>query len=217
MQSSINPSESVAIPLAPLVAAAHSPSFLQQEQSYSTATAQLRLLGYELSEVYAQHKAKLEQHELAQPTELDRKYAITAPQTWAMHFEDKTAQQPKGFVPVLGTSTLRAGGQFLLTSGQRAKLRGYGLTPTRVVECLSLDFYPATRCVRSLVLRSCLHVEEHKRKHVLAQVCINDFGAFMQASADLEQEAETVREEKASAEGKQTSKQLSAAIAAQYI
>lgn len=187
------------------------------EELYQVATAQLRRLGYDLKDVYAQHKAKLEEYECAQPTELDRKFVVTTPQTWVTHFEDKTADQPKGFVPTLGTSTIRAGGQFLLTKGQRAKLRGYGLTPTRVVEVMSLDFFPETRCVRTLVLRSCLHVEEHKRRHVLAQVTINDFGAFMQAALDLEHEAEEVREEQAGKDGRLTPKQISAAIAREYI
>lgn len=188
-----------------------------REETYRVATTILLKLGYDLTAIYAQHVRKLEEYDAQQPTELDRKFEVTTPKTWVTHFESKEAQEMKGFVPVLGTSTIRAGGQFLLTSGQRAKLRGYGLTPTRVVECLSLDFYPNTRCVRSLVLKSCLHVEEHKRKHILAQVTINDFGAFMQAAIDLEREAEEVKEEKAESEGKQTSKQITAAIAAQYI
>lgn len=124
--------------------------------------------------------------------------------------------QPKGFIPTLSTSTLRAGAQFLLSRGQRARLRAYGLTPSRVVECVSLDMFPGTRAVKAMVLKSCLHVAEHQRRHVLMQVTINDFGAFIQSAIELEHEADDASETKQRKEP--TAKQaVSLAIAAEYV
>jgi len=151
----------------------------EQETKYSAAVRLLVELDYDLSGLYAQHQKRLDDRERGTPTALDLKYALNVPTSWAAHFD--------GGVPYFGVSTLRVGGQLLLTSGQRKVLNDMaGLTPTRTITILDIDFYPGTTAVRTLTIGSNLHVPDHKRKHVLSKWTLTNFGEFMQLAHDAQ-------------------------------
>lgn len=161
---------------------------IDNEQKYSTAVRLLALLGYDLADIHRQHTTKLAEHESGQPTDLDLKYQLQVPKSWASHFEE---------VPYMSPSTIRVGAQLKLTSGQRKTLQSNresgGLTPTRTITILDIDCYPGTSAIRTLTLKSNIHVPEHKRRHVLTQWTITSFGDFMQRAYDADVEMNDVK------------------------
>jgi len=95
--------------------------------------------------------------------------------------------------PTLDCKLVR-GRSYGLTPGQRDILRDwYGLTPTRTIEVVNVELFdPAVyhhhNIVRSVTLRSNIHVEEHKRKHMLISCVIDNWGAFCTAAKKRDEE-----------------------------
>lgn len=175
---------------------------LEQESRYSTAIRLLASLDYDLTDIYRQHEVKRVEHETGQPTDLDLKYQLQVPKSWISHFEE---------VPILGVGTIRIDAQFRLSPGQRKVLKDMaGLTPTRTITVTDLDLYPNTTAVRTLTIRSNVHIPEHQRKHVLVKWTITSFGDFMQRAYDAEVEIEAVKvaEAKEKSPSKKTIKTL---------
>lgn len=193
--------------------------------AYTPALATLQRLGFDTSDITKQHAVMLREHDAAQPTALDLQWQLSTPESWHTHFEQTkkvgdVVLTEGGVAPIFSTSTCRVGAQFSLTKGQRNMMRGYGMTPTRYVEVIDLELFPSTRAVRMITFKSCLHVPEHKRKHVLFQVTITDFAKFMQSAKDIDNEDEDVkaeRDESKRAKAEKVDKTLTAALAAQYI
>jgi hypothetical protein len=159
------------------------------QDAYTRAIQTLVAQEYDISDIIRQNKEK-ETRNAPQPTDLDQLYPLTTPESWVPHF-DIGASDPMENVPILSTSTLRMGGRFLLTPGQRATIRArYNLTPTKVVEITQLECYEGTRIIKDLVIKSDLHVPEHQRKHVLVCCRISDFGKWYSEAKAIDEEIE---------------------------
>ena len=104
-------------------------------------------------------------------------HCLTTPAAISEHFADGTN-------PILSPRNITAGYSYQLSPGQRKWLRDrYDLTPTKTVTIIELALWPKTDHPRRLIIRSDLHVEEHRRKHVLVQVAITQPGEFFVQSA----------------------------------
>lgn len=162
---------------------------LNREAKYSEALATLVAQDYDISAIVNQHRLR-EQAAIGQPTEADLRHQLSTPESWQPHFDQHE--------PTLSPSTLRIGGRFTLTAGQRSTLRDrYEMTPTKVVEVVNIELYPQTKCIHNLVLRSDRHVAESRRKHILVQCCISDFGQWLDSSSERDKEIEKVKDESA--------------------
>lgn len=188
-------------------------NFLADELVYKQAVGLLTGLKYDLSSLFAQHKSRVDAHEMAKPTELDLKYSLTTPESWLPHFERHRGEiEEKIFIglskitgkpiiatkmvednedcPLLSPSTIRVGAQFRLTHGQRKVLRDdEGLMPTYTVTITDIELFPGTRAIKRLVIRSNIH---DKQRSMLVQASITSFGDFMQRAHDFEATAKTV-------------------------
>lgn len=176
-------------------------NFTSHEVQYNAAVALLRKLDYDLADVYKQHAEKLAGYEASLPTDLDVKYQLSTPKSWAGHYE-----LVAGDCPEFSTSTIRVGGQFTLSAGQRKVLKDLaGLTPTRTITITDLELFPNSQAVRRLAIRSNQHIPDN-RKHVLISWTITSFGDFMQRAHDAEVTiaATKVADEKANKPGKVT-------------
>lgn len=114
----------------------------------------------------------------AEPSEADKMcHCLVGTVPISEHFVNGTN-------PVLSTRNIVAGYSYQLSPGQRKWLRDrYDLTPTKTVTIIELAMWPGTDHPRRLIIRSDLHVEEHRRKHVLVQVAITQPGEFFVQSA----------------------------------
>lgn len=206
-------------------------NYLQREADYHHAKKVLERQGYDLSDILRQHKWREIQWDLRQPVALDLQYGITTPDSWRPHFEQHVPSVPlsdgvplaapvvKGEPPVLACDTLRRGGQFLLSKGQRTVLRErYSMTPTKTIEVSELSFYPGTNIVERIKLTSCIHItEEQRRKHVLRSCLITEFGEFMNNAREIDAQeiVDKVTEPKTTKQKETTAKVQ--ALAEEYI
>jgi len=150
---------------------------VKEEKAVREACALLHKHGLKMARaVLGEFEDLLEQVRMV-PDEEDLRWRLEVGEGIAEHFE--------GGRPVL-TRRLVVGRKYALTPGQRSVLRDwYGLTPTKLVEVTVLQTYACDDTViRTLVLRSDIHVEEQNRKHVLVEATISNFGRFMTASAE---------------------------------
>ena len=157
-------------------------------EKYTAATQTLLALGYDLSSIYLQRKEKDHAGTVGQPSELTKLYPHITPSSWSAHFENGP--------PLLTNSTIREGGQFVLTSQQRSfLLHRFGLTPTRTVTVNNMAFFPPetheSTLIHSFTINSNLHVADYKlRRHMLVAVRITDAGEFFQLARE-QQETDT--------------------------
>ena len=152
---------------------------LDSEARYSQAIATLTALKYDIRSIVDQHTAR-QATEDRKASEMDIRYPLSTPESWQPHFDNGT--------PTLNNSTIREGGRFVLTPGQRSILRDrYEMTPTHFVEVSRVELFPGTIYIKSVVLKSDLHIAESERKHALIQCCISDFGQWLHSSIERDE------------------------------
>lgn len=152
---------------------------LNSIEQIETALKCLTSHGYATEALWAEHKAWVDSLDARQPTDDDRKWASRSAKPVGMkdHFAN-------GLPEVLTAAQAWEGRQYLLSPGQRDVLRErYGLTPSKVVEVVEVGMFAGTSIIHSITLKSALHVEEHKRKHVLSAVVISPAADFFSTAA----------------------------------
>jgi hypothetical protein len=144
----------------------------------------------------AQVEADLEQltsDVMRVPTQDDLRWPLSPPEEIGAHLSLGSDR------PILDCKLVR-GRSYGLTPGQRDILRDwYSLTPTRTIEVTNIELFdPAiygyVNLVRSVTLRSNIHVEEHKRKHMLISCVIDNWGAFCTAAKRRDEERAQAKE-----------------------
>ena len=161
---------------------------LERQNNLPAIEQALRLLtshGYCTADLWDEHHAWLRSEDSEVPTQQDitwSKNRELAPST-EQHFATGTNEVLTAFAAAEGWS-------YRLSPGQRRFLRNrYGITPTMTVTVIGLTFFPGTRVISALTIRSDEHVANNRQHRVLNRVVMNAT-EFFERSAAFDKEIE---------------------------
>jgi hypothetical protein len=172
---------------------------LERQNNLPAIEQALRLLsshGYATEQLWDEHHKWLRSEDNSVPTEADATWATNrelAPTT-EQHFATGTNEVLTAFAAAEGWS-------YRLSPGQRRFLRNrYGITPTMTVTVIGLTYFPKTRIISALTIRSDEHVPNNRQHRVLNRVVMNAT-EFFERSAAFDKEIEEANAAAVTAKG----------------
>lgn len=152
--------------------------FEQQENTAKLATQGLAALGYDVSSLTTQIRARRVAHEVGVPTEADLKWKCTtvAP-TMEQHFKN-------GSPELLAPQTMWPGFAYSLTLGQRRWFGMFtGMSVGRTITVQWIEKWPGTQSPRSFKVTANMHVPNDRKAQTQTEWVVRDVNAFFEQSA----------------------------------